>query len=574
MKNRILNISKSLTAAVIIGFTAVGCTQDFDEINDNPNLTQTPLSYGIFNAANKIVTDATRNSFESGRVTLPWVQYSAQTNYTEEDRYQYRLTSGDALWRNLYTAAANYKKIIEMNTDPETAGPTSAYGPNANQIAASRVMLSYVFLQLADTFGDVPYWSYGTQDPDFQALSIDENVKPKFAPQAKIYADILNELEEAAAQVETGEVVFTGGDVLFGDGEKLRRFANSLRLRVATRVKGVVPGAEAHISDAIADGVMRSNADNVGVTYEDNLVNPSPMYNDFRTRSDFSVAKPFISLLKGDTGNFAFDPRLFKYASPIGTLKATILDGTSEEFPSLAEVRAEYATEFEDEEISATATVAEILIAIEGNPEEAAIRAAIEAAIDEDYVGQPYGLDQSLSSSQDDYANFFSKEVYKRDYTEILMEYSEVLFLVSEAKGWSQAEYVAGVRASMEKWGVAEADIAAYIAELPAANMENVLTQKYIALFMQPYEAWAEYRRTGYPNTSILLLPGETGQLNVPVNGSSTYVFTSLIDGLTDLPTRLYYPTIIQTLNVDNYNAAATAIGGDKMNTKLIWDRN
>ena len=527
MKNRILNISKSLTAAVIIGFTAVGCTQDFDEINDNPNLTQTPLSYGIFNAANKIVTDATRNSFESGRVTLPWVQYSAQTNYTEEDRYQYRLTSGDALWRNLYTAAANYKKIIEMNTDPETAGPTSAYGPNANQIAASRVMLSYVFLQLADTFGDVPYWSYGTQDPDFQALSIDENVKPKFAPQAKIYADILKELEEAAAQVETGEVVFTGGDVLFGDGEKLRRFANSLRLRVATRVKGVVPGAEAHITDAIADGVMRSNADNVGVTYENNLVNPSPMYNDFRTRSDFSVSKTFINLLKGETGNFDLDPRLFRYAAPIGTLKATILDGTYE---------------------------------ISEDPA--------------DYVGQPYGLDQSLSTSQSGQANFFSKEVYKRDYTEILMEFSEVQFLISEAKGWSQAEYVAGVKASMEKWNVPAEDITAYLLTLPLATKENVLTQKYIALFMQPYEAWAEYRRTGYPNTSILLLPGETGQLNVPVSGSSTYVFTSLIDGLTDLPTRLYYPTIIQTLNVDNYNAAATAIGGDKMNTKLIWDKN
>ena len=89
---------------------------------------------------------------------------------------------------------------------------------------------------------------------------------------------------------------------------------------------------------------------------------------------------------------------------------------------------------------------------------------------------------------------------------------------------------------------------------------------------MQPFEAWAEYRRTGYPNT--LLLPGQSAALNVATaSGQTTYTFTSLIADLTDLPTRIYYPTTVQTLNTDNYNAASTAIGGDKMNTKLIWDK-
>ncbi len=527
MKN-IKRIAYAIAAVLVTSTATVSCTQDFEEINTNPNSPETSLSYGIWNAANKIVTDATRNSFESARVTLPWMQYSAQTAYTEEDRYQYRLTSGDALWTQLYTAASNYKQIIKMNTDPETAGPTSAYGSNANQIAASRVMLAYVFLNLADTFGDVPYYSYGTSDPDFQALNANEFLRPKFAPQAKIYTDIMKELKEAAEMVETNEDVFTQGDLLFdGDPVKLRKFANSLRLRVATRVKGVVPGAEAHITDAIAKGVMTSNADNVGVTYENNLVNPSPMYNDFLTRSDFSVSKTFIDLLKGNNGVFGLDPRLFRYAAPIGTLKSTILDGSYE----------------------------------------------ISYDLD-DYVGQPYGLDQSLSTSQSAQSNFFSKFVYQRDYTEILMEYSEVQFLLSENNGWNQTNYVNGVRASMEKWGVPEAQITTFLATLPPANKANVLTQKYVALFMQPYEAWAEYRRTGYPDTSVLLLPGESYALNVPVNGQTTYVFEPLIADLNDLPTRLYYPTVIQTLNAENYAAASTAIGGDKMNTKLIWDKN
>ena len=124
----------------------------------------------------------------------------------------------------------------------------------------------------------------------------------------------------------------------------------------------------------------------------------------------------------------------------------------------------------------------------------------------------------------------------------------------------------------MEKWGVPAADITAFLATLPVATKETVLNQKYIALFMQPYEAWAEYRRTGYPNT--LLLPGQTGNFNVPYEGNSTYIFTSLIAGLTDLPTRLFYPTTSQSLNRDNYEAASANIGGDKMNSKLIWDTN
>ena len=332
-------------------------------------------------------------------------------------------------------------------------------------------------------------------------------------------------VSDSGEMIDENEVVFTQGDVLFGSGEKLKRFANSLRLRVATRVKGSVQGAEAHIQDAISSGVMQSNDDNVGLSYENNLVNPSPLFNDFRTRSDFAISKTFVDLLKGNSGNFDLDPRLFKFATPRGTAKASILDGSAPESTNPA-----------------------------------------------DFSGMPYGIPSSLAPSQASSSNFFSKNILKPDYTEILMEYSEVQFLLAEANGWSQTNYVNGVRASMQRWGVATANIDTYIASLPAASKENVLTQKYITLFMQPYEAWAEYRRTCYPNT--LLLPGQTGTLNVPYEGSTTYTFTSLIAGLTDLPTRLYYPTTSQSLNRVNYEAASAAIGGDKMNTKLIWDKN
>lgn len=515
-----------IMSAAMMTLSVNSCSDRFEEIDINPNQTQNPLSYGIFNSANKEYMDEMRGSFSSGRVTLPWVQYAAAQDYTEDNRYLYRVTYNATIWALHYRVAQDYKQIIDLNTNPATADAMSAYGPNENQIAAARTMLAYVFLNLADTFGDVPYYSYGNPDPDFQALSINTELQPKFASQAKIYADILKELGEASAMVKTDQKVFTQGDVLFGSGLKLKKFANSLRLRVATRVKGVVPGAEAAMAEAIASGVMTSNADNVGVEYEDNLVNPSPMYNAFRTRSDFGISKTFVDLLKGEKGNFGLDPRLFQYATPKGVVKSAILAGTSP---------------------------------VSTNPA--------------DYNGMPYGITSSDVASQVPSSNFFSKNVYKRNYKEMFMEYSEVEFLLSEANGWSQANYVKGVEASMQKWGVPTAAITSFISNLPAANKANVLNQKYVALYMQPYEAWAEYRRTGYPST--LLLPGQTGDFNVPTNdGRTTYVFTSLVPELTDLPTRLYYPTTAQTLNRINYEAAATAIGGDKITTKLIWDKN
>ncbi len=86
-------------------------------------------------------------------------------------------------------------------------------------------------------------------------------------------------------------------------------------------------------------------------------------------------------------------------------------------------------------------------------------------------------------------------------------------------------------------------------------------------------EAWSEYRRTGYP--SFLLKPGQTNNYLVPdEDGNTTYTFQSLVSGLTDLPNRVTYPINLGTLNPTNYVAAQQAVGGDKMDTKLIWDRN
>lgn len=523
----------SLLSVVALGIltTTVSCTNDLESTNENPNLPEIGqvTSYGVWNGANKFLMDATRGDFSSGRMALPWVQYSAQRNYTEEDRFQFRTGTNDALFRDYYLAAQDYKAIITLNEDPATAVANSAYGNNQNQIAAARVMLAYTFSQLVDSYGDVPYYSYGSDDPDFQALKADEGVlKAKYASQEKIYTDILKELKESAAMIVLDQAVFTQGDLLFdGDAEKLKKFANSLRLRIANRVKGVVPGAETHITEAMDSGVMTSNDDTVGLQYENSNVYPSPFYTSFyiSNRTDFAISNTLVDLLKGEIGIFGVDPRLQKYAAPItASDKNDVRDNAYAETDDLTQ-----------------------------------------------YRGMPYGIKSSSAASQVVNTSFWSSNVLKKDYVEVLMEYAEVEFLLSENKGWNNTNYQNGVKASMERWGVDSAKITAYVATLPVASEESVITQKYIALFMQPYEAWAEYRRTGFPNT--LLQPNGTYKLNNPVGGVTTYTFEAL-NGLTEMPTRLTYPTTSAQLNGVNYDAAVSSIGGDKLSTKLIWDKN
>lgn len=525
--------------------TTTSCRQDFDIINKSPNNPEKMLSYGLFNYANKSLIDNERGAFTSMRMSAPWVQYSAQRNYTEEDRFLYRVETGDAIWNNLYVTAQDYKTIIDLNTDASTKEEMSQYGSNNNQIAAARIMLAYVFSGLADRYGDVPYYSFGNKDSDFQALQ-DNNITPKFASQEKIYSDILKELKEASEMIDLSESkVFTEGDFLFGNPAKLKKFANSLRLRIANRVKNVIPSAKSHITDAIASGVMESNADNVGLKYENNDAQPAPLWESFISRTDFSPTNTFVETLKGERGIFGADPRLQKLIAPYRQKDPN--NPTQYVSVTISEVKK---------------------------------RSYKESDNLNDYQGMPYGIESKIAPSQRASSSYYSANILRPDFTEILMEYSEVCFLLSEVNNWDDVWYRKGVQASMDKWEVDSVKSIAFVNALPMANKANVLNQKYIALFMQSQEAWNEYRRTGYPDT--LLKVGQKHNLNVPyienvgnnqVINHTEYMFTSMVADLKDLPERINYSTKSQTLNKVNYIAASQAIGGDKVTTKLIWSK-
>ncbi|WP_313381966.1 SusD/RagB family nutrient-binding outer membrane lipoprotein [Proteiniphilum saccharofermentans] len=500
---------------ILFILSAIGFTSCIDEdLNIDPNRPSSVPTTSLISTAQKHLTDNVRSEQASLRSSALFIQQISQITYTSQSRYDIPFGYSADIWSGLYSVLNNLQEIINLNTDPATKDLVTADGAgrNATQIAISRVLKSYAYYALTDIFGDVPYNSYGSDDPDFQALQQNpDNITPKYASQEKIYTDILNELEQAGDTLLKYSVEKTFGvsDIIYsGDNAKWAKFANSLRLRFATRIKAKDNALyQSHFADALQKGVFTSNADNAVYKYAVAAPNEAPYYRATVTanRRDFALSKPFVDLLKGENSQLPLvDPRLSKYASVnnVGV-----------------------------------------------------------------YEGLAYGLTEAQAGSFAAGDVSLPGSIYSAaDYGEVLLEYSEVEFLISEYNNWSHANYVNGVRASLEKWGVASADINTYVSQLPPANERNVLNQKYISLFTQFLEAWSDYRRTGYPD--FLIKKDDVIFSGVIEGQPVTYTFSPLFgDG--GVPSRLYYPIKEQTVNLQSYQDAIAAQGNDVIETKL-----
>lgn len=337
-------------------------------------------------------------------------------------------------------------------TDLQRAQELGEAAGDQNLVAVTEVLMVYGFLFLSDLFGDIPY---------FQALNLEEFPMPEFDPQSAIYPDLLQRLATAAAQIDpSDDPDWASGDLIYeGDLEKWREFANSLRLRIAIRIADTPAGGQAAQAFSQAWNADRfdSNDDNATLAWTGTLPSQNPIYEQIvlggRT-GDFRVSATLVEIL--DERN---DPRLPIFADP------ALTDGALRGLPN----------GFLPPELGATVN------------SFSRIGAALMAA----------------------------------DAPSVLMSYAEVLFLGAEAaeRGWISADpaalYRAGITASMQQYGIPQAQITTYLNQSSVAygGIETILTQKWIALYLAGTEAYAEVRRTGIPD---LPLPGSAVLDQIP----------------------------------------------------------
>ncbi|MBU2268790.1 MAG: SusD/RagB family nutrient-binding outer membrane lipoprotein, partial [Bacteroidetes bacterium] len=147
----------------------------------------------------------------------------------------------------------------------------------------------------------------------------------------------------------------------------------------------------------------------------------------------------------------------------------------------------------------------------------------------------------------------------------VMMTYSEMESIKAELalKGFNTGKtpkqhYEEAILASMKQWGVSmpanyltQSGVAYNPSASTAAQLESIMVQKYYAYFFVDYQSWFEKRRTGYP-----VLPRGSG---IPVENK--------------FPSRVPYPTYLQSLNPENLKKAVTAMGGDNSDIKVWWDK-
>ena len=364
-------------------------------------------------------------------------------------------------------------------------------GPVVNQQAVAKILKAYFFWFLTDRYGDIPY---------SEALKGKDNFTPKYDKQQDIYNSLFALLDEANAAIVTGNIK---NDIVYnGDMTKWKKLGNTIHLLMALRLSKVdAAKGTAEFNKALNNGIMGANSDNLAYPHLAEQVNENYWYNSFTRlgRNWFAVSKPIVDYMKP-----LDDPRLPVYANKNAA----------------------------------------------GN-----------------YVGLDYGLPGSTTVVINNYS-LLGSGLRLQNSPVYLVTYAEALFAKAEGtkRGWiaggdaaAKIAYDLAIEQSIRQWN--NNDISGLplfkshpeVQYDPAKAIEQIATQRWVHLFLNGYEAWAEWRRTGYP--MLVAAPGANGNR---------------------IPRREAYPLQEQSNNTANYKAAVASFpygGADDLNTRVWWDK-
>lgn len=477
---------------MITGFlTVVSCTGDFEEINTNPNK---PISV-------------------SPQYLLPQALQTAVDNYWGNKTRNERLNFDHTMsWvgyftRNIYEnegdnynvqPSVNIKNWEVFYTDGlinfqkiVTISAADGEIPNVMYEAIGIGMRAWVFSMATDVWGAIPY------SEALAGTSSSAIYSPSYDSQEEVYAGLIADLKIANEKLD-GTIKSIPGDIMFGGSAlKWKKFFNSLRFKLLNRQAHKVPASvaemQAMIDDPATFPMIENNSEMAKFSYGASLGTQNP-WNDIlivQGRTDWNISSTLVDKLKALN-----DTRLEVYATPGEDAGGEI-------------------------------------------------------------TGHPNGLPGNVAVAYVGYSATVNPIFSAATAPAVLMSYSELLLVKAEAAfdgditGDAQALFEAGIAASFEQYGLAVPDN--YIANLGPVSKENIITQKWIALFGQGIEAWTELRRTGYP-----VMPEHDPRSLFLNNGV--------------LPSRLVYPSTEYSLNAAKVSESVSLNGGpDDMKTKMWW---
>ena len=491
-------------SGLVLATAVAGCdADDITKVNANPNNPTTAPAGAVF--TNAVINGVGRflGWAYNGRGAALVVQHLAQTQYPDEDQYR-RLdaNSTQGYFNTPYTSELeDFQKVIDAG---EEADRPAVYGP-------ALAFQSLIYEYLADTWGDIPY-SEALKGDGPEAILL-----PKYDAQKDVYTGLIASLTKVATDLGTpGAVTLGAADPIYsGSPAAWQRFSNTLRARMALRMINVEPAfAASELQKALTGpgGVLRSNADNAVMRWPGDGIFNNSWSDNFKTRDDHRLSRTLMNIMLSNS-----DPRIPIFAQP------TVSDPTK-------------------------------------------------------YAGMPNGLSASeaatwFNTSSRPGAIFYPGATAYGNYggdgasfAQHILTYAELQFIRAEAAnrgiagltaGQAQGFYNDAITASMNQWGITDAGvIAAYLARPNVAyqagteGLKRIATQKWIALFTDGGQAWAEWRRTCQPAG---LTAGPAALVNY-------------------IPRRFLYSTTETSANPDNLAAAVARQGPDNFATRVYWD--
>jgi hypothetical protein len=525
----------ALKVGVIAAIFLTACDKGFEELNVNPNAYTEPSLAPLFTTS--IIRTVGTGTSDRNRVNIKHLSGAMQYHATLQNFWYGEKGIINAQSGNFFETVYNtHLKNLAIVID-ETNGKDDM----VNQNAIAKIWWIYAIHRVTDAYGDVPY-------KDAVQGSIKGIYKPKYDKQSDIYPWMLADLEAAINQLDPAKASFGAPDVIYsGSVAKWKTFGYSLMLRLGMRLTKVAPDlAKTWVQKAIAGGVMQSNADLAKLAHTTTSGNTwnwdaSELKRESLPESGkglglVKMGKPFIDLLIANN-----DPRLPFYA--------TLWEG------NILSKQLQVITQ---------TTLPGLQKGLQNGYDAGTIGTVIP------------GWSNSMLAS---YSEMNTATIANLSTPSIILSYSEVEFLLAEATvlGWdtkatAEVHYKNAIRANMESAAlypnsnlapmeITATEIIDYLAAHPltGTNTEKlnlIYTQFYLAhyMYLDFFEAWSTWRRTGYPN------------ILTPIN----YVLNST-GGATIR--RLIYSYDEKALNAQNYDAAVAGQGPDTFMTRVWWDK-
>ncbi len=497
----------SIIAIAALTLGASSCKKWLD-VNDNPNIANNPDIALVLPSAQAAVASVMGTAFQiNGSFWAQhWTQSPLANQYKLYDQYQVSSDNYNRPWRNIYANGLyNFKYI---------ANKAKADGKKQYE-AIAKLMQAYTFQVLTDAFGDIPF-----NDALKGSVADGLNTSPKYDSQEKVYEGIVSLINEATALIDVTDAAHPGTDdlVFGGDMSHWLEFANTLKLKVGMRLSEKDPAKAEAIIKSISGDFLSASA---RVKYTNLGGSENPLYSEMvglsRTTNIFSsktcvdsmnaIGHPLVYLFYHPLGN----------GSVVGLPQGDFANSTSATGKSIGG----YGVGADPNDTRSAAAPVVFMSVAESDYLQA------EAIARGWLTGDEYGLfNAALRAGIADYS-------------------ADIATLVAE-------EYI-----DLTAYGNADADINDYCDSIafytyPAGAIAQdriaaIINQKWMMMSgNQGFEAWTEWRRTGYP----VLKPS----------------IASLL-GAGKFPARFVYPT-------DEINLNKNYPGTKLIDQKVWWDAN